>query len=199
MVSRERPVVIAATGVEARALRTAAPGVRIVECGIAFARRSPDSLGTTVISCGLAGGLRRDLPSGTVVVADRVRRTDGTSLTCDRALVLQLTVAARKLGHEPVVAPIVTTGTLVTGAERERWASEGYAAADMESGLVVAPRVGVVRVILDTPQRELSPAWAHPSSALLNPLLWPQAMQLARNAPRCAAIAAAVVALAWPS
>jgi hypothetical protein len=188
------PTAIAATALEARALRRAAPHAHVVECGIAFSRCDPHDLGTTVISCGLAGGLRADLPSGSVVVADRVRRPGGEVFMCDRALVAQLVVAARKLGHETVVAPLLTSATLIRGIERERWAQHGYAAADMESGLIVAPRIGVIRVILDTPARELSEKWLRPASAFLDPRLWPQAIWLARNAPRCARIAAEIAA-----
>jgi hypothetical protein len=190
---------IAATPLEARALQRAAPAMHVVECGIACERCDPSALGTTVISYGLAGGLRDDLRTGTVVVADRVRRPNGDELVCDRALVMQLTVAARKLGHEPVVAPLVTTDHVVAGSERKAWAGRGYAAVDMESGLIVAPRIGVLRVLLDTPQNELSVAWLHPKRAMLNPLLWPQAVWLARNSAPCARVAAAIVAFAFPS
>lgn len=198
MVSQERPVVAAATNVELRALRRARTGARIVDCGVAFSRCDPTSLGLSVISCGIAGGLRAELPTGTLVIADRVRRPNGEELLCDRALVLQLAAAARRAGLEPVVAPILTSSSVVNGEQRARWAREGYAAADMESGLIVAPRVGVVRVVLDTPARELSAAWLYPARALANPLLWGQALWLALHAARCSAIAAAVVAQAWP-
>lgn len=130
-------------------------------------------------------------------MADRLRRPNGEEFTCDRALLVQLTVAARKLGYEPTVAPLVTTDHVVTGAERQEWAARGYAAVDMESGLIVAPRVGALRVILDTPQNELSAAWLHPKRAVLNPFLWPQAVWLARNSAPCAKIAARIVAFAF--
>jgi hypothetical protein len=194
MVSRESPIGVAATALEARALRRAAPGAAIVECGVAFARCDPSSLGVAVISCGLAGGLRPDLATGSLVIADRVRRPNGEVFVCDRALVLALVGTARKYGYEPIVAPIATSATLVTGAERRALAREGYAAVDMESGMIVAPRVAVVRVVLDTPSRELSRAWIRPARALVNPALWGQAVWLAREAPRCARIAAEVAA-----
>lgn len=173
--------------------------MRIVECGIAFSRCDPAALGTTVISYGLAGGLRDDAKTGSVIVADRVRRPNGEEFVCDRALLMQLTVAARKLGREPIVAPLVTTDHVVADRERRIWAERGYAAVDMESGLITAPRVGVLRVVLDTPHNELSAAWLHPKRAMLNPLLWPQAVWLARNGAPCAKIAAAIVAFAFGS
>lgn len=196
MVSRERPVAVAATAIEARALKRAAPGARIVECGVAFSRCDPASLGVTVISCGVAGGVRSDLPTGSLVIADRVRRPNGEELRCDRALVLALVGAARKCGFEPIVAPLATSAMLVTARERAALAKEGYAAVDMETGLIVAPRVAAVRVVLDTPSHEISRAWLRPALALANPMLWPQALWLAREAPRCAAIAAKVAATA---
>jgi hypothetical protein len=187
--------VIAATALEARELRRAAPHARIVECGIALARCDPASLGTSVVSCGLAGGLRDELPTGSVVIADRVRRPSGEELLCDRALHAQLVVSARKLGYDPLVAPMLTSESVIVGnAERRRWAERGYAAVDMESGLIRAERVAVVRVILDTPEDEISAAWIHPRRAMMNPLLWPQAVWLGRNSPRCARIAAKIIA-----
>jgi hypothetical protein len=194
MVSH-KPSLVTATALEARAARRAAPrGTRVVECGVAFSRCDPSSLGEIVISCGLAGALRDDLPTGSVIIADRVRRPNGEHVVCDRALVLQLTVAARRLGYEPIVAAVLTSATLVHGADRASWGEQGYAAVDMESGLVRAPRFAVVRVILDTPRRELSPAWLHPSRAFCDPRLWAQAAWLARHGPRCARVAARIAA-----
>jgi hypothetical protein len=187
---------LAATRLEANALRREAPRARIVESGIALSRCETRDFSTTVISCGLAGALRDDLPTGTVVIADRVRRPNGDEVLCDRALVMQLSVAARRLGEEPVVAPLLTSDSLLRGAQRKEWAMRGYAAVDMESGLVVAPRLAVVRVILDMPKRELSGAWLRPATAMLNPLLWREAAWLALNAPRCARSAAAILAYA---
>ena len=74
--------------------------------------------------------------------------------------------------------------------------ASGYAGVDMETGLLDAPRIAAVRVILDTPQHELSPDWLRPARALRNPRNWPQALWLARDAPRCARRAAEVVAAA---
>ncbi len=49
-----------------------------------------------------------------------------------------------------------------------------------------AQRFGVLRVILDTPTRELSAAWAAPTRAIRQPANWSQALWLVINAPRFA-------------
>jgi hypothetical protein len=136
--------------------------------------------------------LRADLPTGTVVIPREIRRPDGTTLHADAALTEALIAAARKLGIEPVTAPIITAASVVVGAERNRWAAEGYAAADMETGLLTG-RVAAVRVILDTPLNELSSDWLHPATAMLKPWNWPQAIWLGRHAPACARLAARVI------
>jgi hypothetical protein len=150
----------------------------------------------TAIVCGLAGGLRRGVPSGTVVVASEVRRIDGTTLPTDRTLSALLADRARALGFEPLIAPLLCAPHLVVSRERENWAERGCAAVDMESGVVAARRLAVVRVILDTPERELSPQWLQPLRACIQPWLWPQMIWLARTAPGYAARAARVAAAA---
>lgn len=195
MVSRERVrdivTIVAATRTEANAVRRAAPAnVRVVECGISALRAS--AFDDLTISCGLAGGLRADLPTGTVLIPSRVRRPDGSEFDCDAAAIDALTRAARDRGYPVVHDPLVTTRTLVHREERRAWGSRGYAGADMETGLLNAPRVACVRVVLDTPQREISPAWLRPATALLQPRAWVDVPFLIREGPRCAAIAAYV-------
>lgn len=184
---------IAATALECRALRRALPDVRIVQTGIAL-RNLREPLGEFVVSCGLAGSLRSDLPTGTLLIPHEVRRPDGGTLHCDEELVARFTEGARRLGIEPVFERLITALTIVRGSERAQWATQGYAGADMETGLVMAPRVAAVRVVLDTPGREISLDWEQPLSAILKPWNWPQALWLAREAPRAAALAARVVA-----
>lgn len=183
--------IVAATSVEARAVRTAAPAhARVVESGIALSKHGQfDGL---VISCGLAGGLRADLPTRTVLIPSRVGRPDGTQIVCDAQAVRALTQAAEQLGYRPVHDPLVTAQTLVHGSERAVWAKRGYAGVDMETGLLLAPRIACVRVVLDTPVREISPAWLRPLSALLQPSAWRDLPFLLREGPRCSAMAAAV-------
>lgn len=184
---------IGATPLEYNALRRALPRARIVQTGIALSRlREP--LGEIVISCGLAGGLRPDLPTGTLLIPRSVRRPNGSTMRCDDELVEALTHAARSMQIEPCFDPLLTAESIVSGASRVEWAARGYAGVDMETGRLVATRVAAARVILDTPHRELSPAWRQPLLAMLDPRNWPQAAWLAREAPRAAERAARVVA-----
>jgi len=198
MATAERATVVAATGIEARAAKAALGNrARVVQSGIAL-RGLRGELGQIAISCGLAGGLRDDLPTGTVLIPHQVRRPDGTMLTCDPDLVANLVRAARAAGCEPVEAPLLTTPRIVRGPERMRWAQQGYAGADMETGLLQAPRIACVRVILDTPVHEFSAAWENPALVIFRPDAWFDIPFLAREAPRCAALAARVVADALP-
>lgn len=195
LLDRRRASIVVATAAEALAVRRAMPDVRIYEAGVGLAKLA-GPYGEAVVSCGLAGGLRRDLPSGTVLVPREVRRPDGRTLQCDAEMTERLAGAARTLGFEPVLEPMLTATSIVNGAARAEWARAGYAGVDMETGLLEAPRIAAVRVVLDTPQRELSEDWIEPLRALRNPRNWPQLVWLARSAPRFARRAARVVALA---
>jgi hypothetical protein len=183
---------IAATTLECKALRRELPEARVVQVGIALSNLSVP-LGDTVVSCGLAGALRADLPTGTLLIPRKVCRPNGDVLVCDRELVEALAQAARSLGIEPVFDAMLTADSIVNGAAREMWAARGYAGVDMETGSIVAPRVAAVRVVLDTPHRELSAEWRTPLRAMLKPGNWPQAAWLAREAPRAARLAALVL------
>ncbi len=68
----------------------------------------------------------------------------------------------------------------------------------METALLLGmvARVAAVRVVLDTPRQEISPAWRRPWRAALDPRNWRDAAWLARAAPRCSLRAARVVAAA---
>ena len=162
--------------------------------GLTRLRSAP---GGPVVTCGLAGSLRADMPTGTVLVPRCVLRPDGGALWCDPPLVDALLSGARRLGLEPVVGPMVTSEALITGLQRAAWAERGCVAADMETGLLDAERVASVRVVLDTPEQELSAAWVHPWRAMLQPGAWAELPWLLREAPRCARLAAEVLASAF--
>lgn len=183
----------AATGIEAAPLRRLLRNARVVETGIALSK-AHFALGSTVVSCGLAGGLRDDLATGTVLIPREVRRPDGSALQCDTVLVELFAQSCRRLGIEPIFAPLLTAAEIVRGGARARWAAQGYAGVDMETGRIDASRIAAVRVVLDTPQREISGDWQRPLLAILKPWNWPQAFWLAREAPRAAALVASIVA-----
>ncbi|MBV8300307.1 MAG: hypothetical protein JOY68_00100 [Candidatus Dormibacteraeota bacterium] len=182
-------------GVEERAARRAAPGLRVARTGIGLAG-GPVEHAELGISVGLAGGLLDSLEPGTVVVADRVTATSGETVVCDPRWVEALGDAAAALGVPHVVGSLFTAGGIVAGAERSRRAAEGHIAADMESGVLAAhlDSIAVARTILDTPRHEISPAWAHPSRAARDPRLWRQGAWLAWWAGRYAARSARVAA-----
>jgi hypothetical protein len=186
---------IAATRLEFKALQREMPRAHIVEAGIGLSKVAGD-LGDIVVSCGVAGGLRDDLPTGTLLIPKEIRRPDGGTLRCDDELVEAFADSARRLGVVPVFAALVTSERIVNGAQRGSWAAKGFAGVDMESGLLRARRVAAVRVVLDTPRREISADWASPLRAILKPWNWPEAYWLVREAPRAAALSARVVAAA---
>lgn len=192
----EALTIVAATPFEARAVRKAIGNrAAIVTAGVALKHlRRP--LNGAVISCGLAGGLRRGVPTGTVLVPRSIRRPDGSVFACDPDLFGMLWLGAKRLGLEPLDAPLLTHTAIVRGDHRAQWAHQGYAGADMESGLLVAPRIACVRVVLDTPQSELSAAWEDPPRAMLSWRAWLDLPFFLREAARCAALAANVVASA---
>jgi len=147
------------------------------------------------VSCGLAGALTESITPGTIIIPEWVGVASGERIRCHAPLVEALVAATRKLGREPVTGPLITTPWLVTGRERQDWSAKGFVAADMETGMLLKryPRGATVRVILDSPQRDLSAAWERPWRALLEPWLWPQAFWMGLIAPAYALRAAVVV------
>jgi len=177
-------------------VRRAAPSLRVVRAGVRLGR-DVALPGGLLLSVGLAGGLRPDAAPGTVVVPTEVA-LDDARYRCDERWSGALEAAAKRLGLAVLRAPLITTERMVTGAARKPLAAQGYAAVDTETGYLAArgAAVAAVRVLLDTPQRELSPRWLHPASALLDPRTWGDAIWLVRNAPRYARRAAEVLASA---
>lgn len=184
-------IVLVATRLEERAARRELNGsnLRVVRAGVGRGGEFAEA----VISCGLAGGVRRGVPSGTVVIPDEIARPNGERVGCDPELSARLRDAARTLGKEPLNAPLATCTTLVTGAERAVFSAHGFAAVDMETGAVFGPRLAAVRVLLDTPERELSDAWLDPLTVLFRPHAWLELPWLARTAPRYARLAARII------
>ena len=186
--------VITATRLETWAVRRAVRGGRIVEAGVGLSRLRAREIDHAVVTCGLAGAVRPGLPTGCVVIPEKVLRPGGEWVTCDPALIGDLVAAARALGLEPERGPLGTAMTMVRGEGRQSWAERGCVAVDMETGLLTAPRIAAVRVVLDTPERDLSEVWGRPVLLFTHPAAWREALWLCREAPRCARRAAAVLA-----
>ena len=170
--------------------------MRVVRVGVGLTARAPIAATGVALSVGLGGALTDEYAPGTVVVPDRVAAEDGASWPTDPAWRDALRAASLRLGLPTAAGTIVSTAEVVTGAGRTSLAQQGYDAVDMESAALAAqvPRLAVLRVILDTPSQEISPRWSRPVLAALDPRLWPQGYWLARNSPRFAARAAAVLA-----
>jgi hypothetical protein len=191
--------VIVAMGVEARPFARLVPQLRLVRAGIGLSTLDRVQLTTRVVlSVGLAGGLTGDLVSGTVVIPAQVAREDGVLVSCDHEWSAALERASRRLGYPTSTASLLSADALVTHAGRGLWAARGFAAVDMETAVLagMVPRVAAVRVVLDTPTREISPAWERPRRAALDPRNWSEGAWLARAAPRFSKRAALVVAAA---
>jgi hypothetical protein len=191
----ERVGVLTATRLEARAAsKRIGRACEVVECGVGLARVRAFPF-DVAISCGLAGGLRAGVPTGTVLIPCVVQTARETR-ECDAEWTRRLRESSRALGYEPLDDPMLSSTVIVSGPERERWARDGFAGADMETAFIPVQRIAAVRVVLDTPEHELSPEWIAPLRAILRPKNWPQAAWLAQHAGRCADIAARVLARA---
>lgn len=164
----------------ARRIRTLRP----TWAGIGLTRWRGAAEGSVVVVCGLAGALVSGIRPGTVLLSDEVGLADGSSLACDPELMAAFRDAARDLDFHIETRPMLTAETLVVGPARERWARHGFVAADMETGLLagLGLRIAVVRVVLDTPTRPLSPAWVRPHRAVLQPSAWGELSWLCRVA-----------------
>lgn len=181
---------------EARPVRRLVPQLRLVHAGIGLAGLPAPPATPVVLSVGLAGGLDPGLASGTVVIPREVAREDGRLLPCDVAWSAALESASLRLGFPTVTSPLLSAAALVTHGGRGRWFAAGFGAVDMETALLASmvPRVAAVRVILDTPSREISPAWVSPRRALVDPRNWREAAWLARRGPQLTRRAAQVLA-----
>ncbi|HVC05933.1 MAG TPA: hypothetical protein VND88_14755 [Candidatus Acidoferrales bacterium] len=197
MPPEERVQAVCAMSVEAWGVRRRARGIRVAEVGIGGTAAPGDA--SIVISAGLCGGLLPDQVPGTVMIATSVSDETGTTHGCDPVVAARLERAALSLGFPVVTGSLISTSAMVTGSGRGDWAGRGHVAVDMESAAAAAtaPRFGTVRVILDTPRHELSPAWVRPGRAIRNPANWREAVWLAIHTPRYALRVGAVLEAAF--
>jgi 4-hydroxy-3-methylbut-2-enyl diphosphate reductase len=167
-----RLVVAAALRLEARVLRSALPGARVVRTGMgperaaaAAGRWALEVPGAALAVAGLCAGLDPELRPGDVVVASEVSGPDGV-IACRSAGPLVAALARRGLRARR--GPLLSVDHVVRGQERARLHAGGAIAADMETAFLAAaaglarPRqaerpapLAVLRVVVDTPRREL--------------------------------------------
>jgi hypothetical protein len=188
---------VCAMSVEAWGVRRRARHLRVVQVGIGG--KPPSGMTGIVISAGLCGGLLPDQTPGTVVIPHHVVDEHGVSHACDPGVVAALERAADYLRLPVASGSLISTSAMVTGPERGTWAGRGHVAVDMESAGIArsAGRFAVLRVILDTPSRELSSAWAEPARAIRKPANWSEAIWLGINAPRYSLRVGAVLEAAF--
>lgn len=167
-------LLVCALGIERFALRggsreAASSTLRILRTGMG-PRAAAESVGRTVVddgaivvAIGFCAGLEPGMQPGDVVVATEVRDTadtDGAAVPCSAAA--WLTRALRARGHTAHTGPLTSCDHLVRGRERATLHAQGAIGADMESAATLRTalavgkrRVAAVRVVVDTPKREL--------------------------------------------
>jgi uridine phosphorylase len=162
-------LVVSPLGVEALAVRSAAPGLRVRTTGMGPHRALcavPGLLSdpaAALVVLGFGGGLPADSRLCEVVVASEVLRIDehgrqsGERISCEAAGAL-----ASALGEQGIAARsgiVASVGEIIVGEARTRMERSGAVAVDMESAWVARAARGrpfaVVRVLSDTPEREL--------------------------------------------
>ncbi len=155
-------LVLAPLAIEAWAMRKALPGATVLKTGLGRqksirALSRVDQIGAEfVVIAGFCGALDPSLEPGDVVVASGLRGPDGACLTLESDF---LASALRRDGIRVRPGLIVSADHLVRGGERATLYRSGGTAVDMESvWLARAARsrpLAVVRVVVDTPGREL--------------------------------------------
>ena len=171
-MTRGGVLILAPLRLEARALSQGAPDAWVVRTGAGPLRSScsasriiaaagTDDVRTphAVAIAGVAGGLDRNLPAGTLVVADKViDETGRVAALLPSAPLIAAELNAR--GQRAVTGTVASARAVVEGArERAALAALGAVAVDTESAWLVSAPWGVptavIRVIVDTPDREL--------------------------------------------
>jgi 4-hydroxy-3-methylbut-2-en-1-yl diphosphate reductase len=155
-------LVLAPLSLEARAVRSGVGRGRVMRTGMG-PERAVEAVKSAVAReadavavAGFCGSLDAGLEPGDVIVATEVRGPDG-AVECPSAGVLAGVL--ERHGVRAVCGPIVSTDHVVHGDERRELAASGALAVDMESAQLAAGArdrpVAVLRVVVDTPDREL--------------------------------------------
>jgi 4-hydroxy-3-methylbut-2-enyl diphosphate reductase len=157
-------LIVAPMPLEALAIKAGARGARVRCTGMGPRRAraaAPGLLewsGAALLVMGFGGGVEEHSEVGDVVVADVVRGPDGERVACAGARALTATFERCGLAAQRGV--IASVSRPAVGAARVRLRESGAIAVDMESIWLARGAGGrpfaVVRVISDTPARELT-------------------------------------------
>jgi 4-hydroxy-3-methylbut-2-enyl diphosphate reductase len=185
----ERLLIAAPMRIEARLAASGARRATVHRTGIG-PKRAQGSVGPlqalpgdTLLVLGFCGALGGELQPGEIVVAERVYAAADEghaelSVACAGADALAATLAQN--GLRARTGEVVCVGKLALGERREQLFRNGAIAVDMESAWLAAAAqqrpFAVVRIVLDTPEREL----LRPQTA---PILW-RASGVLRRAAR---------------
>jgi 4-hydroxy-3-methylbut-2-enyl diphosphate reductase len=162
-------LVVSPLGVEALAVRSAAPGLRVRTTGMG-PRKAMDAVpallddpAAALVIVGFGGGLAPDSRLCDVVVAEQVVAIDsdgapaGDAIACSMAA--ELAAALTGQGLPTCLGTVASAQEIIVGDARARMFASGAIAVDMESAWVAEAARGrpfaVVRVLLDTPEHEL--------------------------------------------
>lgn len=162
-------LVVSALGVEALAVRSAAPGLRVRTTGMGPRKAMGavpallDDPAAALVVVGFGGGLPGDSRLCDVVVASEVVAIDGAGMPAGEpvacAMAERLQSALSEQGLPTCRGTVASVHEIVTGRARERMLGSGAIAVDMESAWVAQAARGrpfaVVRVLSDTPEHEL--------------------------------------------
>ncbi|HEY7829909.1 MAG TPA: hypothetical protein VIC06_05020 [Solirubrobacteraceae bacterium] len=146
MIARGRPRArVRQTGVGPRRARAAVPGLL-------------EDPAEVLLVLGFGGGLMPDSEVGEVVVADEVVGPDGARVRCANTSALSHALESR--GLRVRCGTVTSVARPAMGKTRVRLREAGAIAVDMESAWLAPAARGrpfaVVRVLSDTPRRELT-------------------------------------------
>jgi 4-hydroxy-3-methylbut-2-enyl diphosphate reductase len=153
-----RLLVLAPLWIEALAVRSALPGVKVRRTGMG-ARAGQVAIGDVdaVAVAGLCGAVDPDLRPGDVVLGTELRAEGREPIPCPGSALLAEPL--RRLGLRPVAGPIHSAPRILPPHERAELWESGVLAVDMESAWVAEAAgerpLAVLRVVVDTAGRRL--------------------------------------------
>ena len=155
-------LVLAPLALEAAAIGRSRPSVRVMRTGMGplraahAAERAAAIPARAMAVAGLCGALDPGLRPGDLVVATEII---GPNRRVPCAGTGPLVAALRTVGIDATLGPIASADHVISGSEREDLRRAGAVAVDMESSWLASAAgdrpLAVVRVVVDTPGREL--------------------------------------------